>query len=230
MGLFTNIFGRIQEKLGFCRHFAGMGEEKFSCVMASNFLYDLEFYINNITKFIFISTLLFVIFSIPIFIALNFNKDDSFKFKSKSFFSLLLVVLLSISSSYYLGRIYLGKFIDYPTYRPDITKTEENVQIWRDKNDYFYIECKDTSSSLIKGVNTQTDKVFYTGYLDKSVHPSLCPQSKKKKKTAFKDKVTYENCYYKNNKNEILMADFCVALSNYVVVNPKKLSIAMLCS
>ena len=219
--LFTSIFGSIQKKLGACRHFSGIEEEKNPCIKVSNFLYDLEFYINNIGNVIFILTLLFVTFSIPIFIKLYFNGNYNFKFKSKEFLSLLLVILLSISSSYYLGRVYLEKFIDYPVYRADITKTEQRVQIWRDKNDYFYVECKETSGSSIKGVNTQTEEVFYTRYLDKSTHPKLCPQSKKKKKTTFKDKVKYTNCHYKNSKDEVLAADFCVGLSNYIVVRPR---------
>ena len=43
----------------------------------------------------------------------------------------------------------------------------------------------------------------------------------KKKINAFKDKTTYSYCYYKNDKNEILLADLCLIISNHILVTPK---------
>ena len=218
---FFNFFYEIQKELGFCIRFAGMLEERNSCRYVSRVFYHLEWYINNIRDVFFMFSLLIAIFSVPIFIALNINKNTQFKIHSRDFLLLVLFILLSVSWSYNLGRNYLGSVIDYPIYRSSPNTIDERVQIWRDKNDYFYVECKENSSSLIKGFNTQTDEMFYLGFLDNHSHPNLCPKQKKGIITKdFDDKRPFKNCYYESSKDVVFSANNCFKVSNNVLLTP----------
>ena len=82
VGLFTTTFGNIQKELQTCVTFAGP-ESKFSCADATIFLYDVEFYINSSVDIVFILAILFITFSIPIFIRLNSKNIRNFGLASK---------------------------------------------------------------------------------------------------------------------------------------------------
>lgn len=124
-------------------------------------------------SFVFLVVSIFTVFSIPVFIFIFADKQKNFFKKTTHFLIFLLIILTSTSSSYSLGKDYLSKFIHYPEYRTDIKTTQMKIQIWRDKNSYFYVECKEYGVSVIKGEDVN-GKISYIGYLIRSRHPTVC--------------------------------------------------------
>ncbi|MDE0151686.1 MAG: hypothetical protein OXK80_04215 [Bdellovibrionales bacterium] len=141
----------------------------FNCI-SSNFLSRLSDLIVRVDDILLFAGIIITIFSIPLFIHLF--KGINF-FKVKNFLILMLVILISGSFSYSLGRYYLVKFISYPEYRVNIKTKEKIVQIWKGKNYSFYVKCKEHGVSVVEGVN-KNDKIFYIGWLDKHIHPNVC--------------------------------------------------------
>ena len=124
-------------------------------------------------SFIFLIISIFTVFSVPLFISVFIGKQKKFFKKPIHFLIFLLIIFISASSSYSLGRDYLSKFIYYPEYRTDIKTTQMKIQIWRDDTSYFYVECKEYGVSFIKGEDAN-GRVFYIGSLIRDKHPTVC--------------------------------------------------------
>ena len=139
-----------------------------------NFLDKIISLFSEGTSLIFSFSLIIIVFSMPIFISLFFKTKDFFKVNPiKNSLIFISIVLISASSSYFLGKDYSGKFVYHYEYR-NSTKTKERVvQIWKSVNYYFYVKCKDYGVSFIEGVN-KNDKIFYVGYIDKLTHHNIC--------------------------------------------------------
>ena len=137
--------------------------------LQNKIMYKLYIIFYGFKSFIFLVTVLVIVFAIPLFIVIFIN----FLYNIKHLLIFLLIIIISASSSYSLGRNYLSKFINYPKYRVDSKTIGYKIQIWRDKNYYFYVECKKYGVSFIKGENTN-GKLFYVGTLIRDKHPTLC--------------------------------------------------------
>ena len=151
--------------------------EIFLCEVKLFFLDKLEFFLTrfpeSLKTWTFFIILIIIIFSIPLFINLFIKKENFFKTNfAKNFFIFLSVCLISASSSYFFGHKHLWKLARRYEYRVDTKTKEKRVQIWKESNYYFYVNCKQHGVSFIKGEN-KNDKVFYVSYLNKRKHPSV---------------------------------------------------------
>ena len=190
-------------------------QDKQLCYILNDiYILIIEVY-NSIKSIILLTTLITVIFSIPLFISLFLKKKNVLK----NVPMFILTTIISASSSYSLGRNYLPNFIHYPKYREDRETKERRIQIWRGLNSYFYVKCKIFGVSFIEGVGSN-GKVFYVGYLDKHKHKNICEPFVSRQRPN-KQFVIHFDCFYKNKQKEFSPATECLKIYNYFLVVPK---------
>ncbi len=172
---FSNLIDKSQSEIGYDEVVKFITSSKLYKIfyhLQNKIAYWLYLIVYGFKSFIFLITVLLIVFAIPLFITI-FIKSTDFLYNMKHLLIFLLIIIISASSSYSLGRSYLSKFINYPKYRVDSKKVEYKIQIWRDKNYYFYVECKEYGVSFIKGENIN-GKLFYVGTLIRDKHPTVC--------------------------------------------------------
>lgn len=191
------------------------------CSFFKQVVFKIIFFATEFKGIILCLSLIIIIgFSIFIFVEL-FSKKKNSPEPIKDILLFVFMIIIVSSSSYSLGKNYLGKFIHFPEYRTNPKTKEKIVQIWKGMDYYFYVRCKDYGVSLIEGVN-KNNKIFYIGYLDKFVNPNVCQNINTfQSKTMDKKFTFYYECFYKNGKGELFPAQECLKIDNHFLIVPK---------